>query len=327
VRQRIALRPAQDLAAYQLYLQGRHCLGRFNKEAVTQSLTFLMRALDIDPTFALAWAAVAHAHAYFGIEGASGVVPSEAFAKAQAAAERALGLDDTLAEAHGIVGLLRFTRDLDWAGAESELRHALQLSPSSSDIHDHLGWLCSAQLRFDESLALVRQARELDPLMHRSDVANELMRAGRVDEAFAEAEASIAQDPFYSRSQAVFGWACLALGRTADGLAAIERASELSPTSTLFLGQLGQACAATGDADRARSILAKLQAQQTTESVAPYHFAYVHTGLGEQDRAIDYLEHAFELRSGGIFGIKGSYLFTSLREHPRFQKLLREMNL
>jgi serine/threonine protein kinase/tetratricopeptide (TPR) repeat protein len=326
-RARIELRPTRDLEAYQLYLQGRHDLVKFTKAGITQSLAFFEQAVARDPRFALAYAAMAHAHTQFGIEGISGVMPAEAFARAQTAVESALALDDGLAEAHGIVGLLRFTRDFDWKGAEAEFRLALRLSPGSADIYDHLGWLCSAQGRFDESLALVRRARELDPVAHRSDVANELMRAGRTREALAEAERAVALDPSFSRSHAVLGWACLALGRTTEGLAALERALELAPGSTLFLAQLGQACGMTGDVARARAILAELEALAGTQYVASYHLAHVHAGLGEQDAAIDCLERALEQRSGGIYGIKGSYLFAGLRDHPRFQALLRRMNL
>jgi Tfp pilus assembly protein PilF len=171
------------------------------------------------------------------------VVPLEAFARAQRAIDTALALDNNLAEAHGIVGLLRFTRDFDWKGAEAEFRLALTLSPGSADLYDHLGWLCSSQGRFDESLALMHRARELDPLTHRSDVANELMRAGQPQEALADAERAVALDPTFARVHAVYGWACLALGRTSDGLAALERAVGLSPGNTSFWPSLARRAA------------------------------------------------------------------------------------
>jgi tetratricopeptide (TPR) repeat protein len=158
--------------------------------------------------------------------------------------------------------------------------------------------------------------------MHRNDVANELMRAGRAPEALAEAARAWAVDPSYSRSHSVFGWACRALGRTAVGLAALERAAALSPGTTGFLGQLGQAYAGAGDERRARAILAELQALESTQYVSPYHFAHVYTGLGEQESAIDCRERALTERAGAIYGIKGSYLFVSLHAHPRFQALL-----
>jgi TolB-like protein/tetratricopeptide (TPR) repeat protein len=326
-RERVGVRPTRDLAAYQLYLQGRHHLLLFTEAGVVGSLAFFEQAVARDPAFALAYVGMAHAQTQLGIEGISGTAPGENFARAQRSVDSALALDDGLAEAHGIVGLLRFVRDFDWRGAEAEFRLALRLSPGSADLYDHLGWLCSSQRRFDEAIALVRRARELDPLAHRSDVANELMRAGRTEEALEEAERAIAVDPEYSRSHAVFGWACLALGRTNEGLAALRRSLELSPGSTLFLAQLGQAYGMTGDEARAREILAELRKLAAAQFVASYHLAHVHAGLGDREAALDCLERAFEERSGAIYGIKGSYLFTSLHDHPRFQALLRKINL
>src|SRR5208283_1396108 len=129
------------------------------------------------------------------------------------------------------------------------------------------------------------------------------------------------------RSHSNLGWALIFHGEHGAGIASLERAVALSPGSTLFLSQLGQACAQAGDAGRARKILEQLHDRAKRESVSPYHFAYVHAGLGEADAAIDWLEQAFERRSGAIYGIKGSFLFKNLRSHPRFVALLRRMNL
>jgi len=326
-RARIGRRPTRDLDAYQLYLQGRHHFQEFTKTGSTRALELFEQAVARDPLFALAFAGIAQAHVEGVIGGISGVVPAEAFARAQQAVNHALALDDGLAEAHGIAGVLRFTRDFDWKGAEAESRLALKLSPGSADICLQLGWLCSAQGRFDESLALMRRAREIDPLAIRSDYPNELMRAGRTEEALAEAQRALAVDSTYPRLHTVFGWACLTLGRTAEGLAALERAVELLPESTIFRAQLGQALGMTGQEAKARAILSELEALARTQYVAPYYLAHVHTGLGERDAAMDCLERALEDRSGAIYGIKGSYLFASLRDHPRFQALLRRMNL
>ena len=326
-RARIGRRPTRDLEAYQIYLQGRHHFQEFTKAGSARALVLFEQAVARDPLFALAYAGIAQAHVEGVIGGISGVVPVEAFARAQQAVNHALALDDGLAEAHGIAGVLRFTRDFDWKGAEAESRLALRLSPGSADICLQLGWLCSAQGRFDESLALMLRAREIDPLAIRSDYPNELMRAGRTEEALAEAQRALALDASYPRLHTVFGWACLTLGRTAEGLAALARAVELLPESTIFRAQLGQALGMTGQEARARAILSELEALARTQYVAPYYLAHVHTGLGERDAAMDCLERALEDRSGAIYGIKGSYLFSSLRDHPRFQALLRRMNL
>jgi len=326
-RERIQQPPTRDLEAYQFYMQGRYHLVKFTQEGTIKSLAFFEQAVAHDPAFAQAFVGMAHAQMEFGIEGIAGILPLEAYARAQKSVDRALALDGRLAEAHGILGLLLVTRDFQWAKAEAELRLAITLSPSCSDAYDHLGWLCSAQGRFEEALGLMRRARALDPIAHRSDVANELMRMGRFQEALEEAERALKLDPSFPRSHGVHGWTCLALGHKEEGLAALARAVELTPDSTLFRAQLGQAYGMTGEEAKARELLAELEALSRTRPVAPYHFAHIHTGLGERETALDCLEQAFEQRSGAIFGIKGSYLFRSLRGHPRFQKLLERMNL
>jgi serine/threonine-protein kinase len=119
----------------------------------------------------------------------------------------------------------------------------------------------------------------------------------------------------------------LKLGREADGIAEIERAVGLAPGDTQWLAQLGQALALVGRVDEARGILAQLEARAAAGYVTPYHLAFVHTGLGEHERALDLLERAFDERSGAIYAIKGSFLFAPLRAHPRFLALLARMNL
>jgi tetratricopeptide (TPR) repeat protein len=153
------------------------------------------------------------------------------------------------------------------------------------------------------------------------------MRAGRYAEALDDATRIIAIEPGFSRAHSIVGWAHMFLGDANLGLAELERASSLNPTSTMFLAQLGQARAMTGDTTRAREILAELERLAATQYVSPYHFAYVYTGLGEHDRAMDFLERAHREHTGAIYGIKGSFLFKSLREHPRFKELLARMNL
>jgi serine/threonine protein kinase/Flp pilus assembly protein TadD len=326
-RARIGRPPTADLEAYQLYLQGRQCFTKFTPEGYGQSIALFEQAIAKDPKFALAHTALAYTYTHLGIEGVVGWEPALAYSRAKEAVARALALDDGLGEAHGIAGMLRFVCDFDWTGAERELRLAMALSPGSADIYDHFGWLCSSLGRYDEAIAAVRRARELDPLAHRSDVASELVRAGRYAEALAEATPLVQADPGYARANSILGWAHLKLGHVVEGVAALERAAEFSPGLTMFRAQLGQAYAMTGAPEKARTVLAELHRLAGEQYVSPYHFAYVHTGLGEQDAAIDWLERAYEQRAGAVYGIKGSFLFTDLRGHPRFVALLRKMNL
>jgi tetratricopeptide (TPR) repeat protein len=187
--------------------------------------------------------------------------------------------------------------------------------------------LCGSLERYDEAIAMSRRAQELDPVAHRLDVATTLARAGRFAEALEMATQAITLQPDYARAHATRGWALIKLGKQAEGLAALERAVALAPGEPLWMAQLGQASAEAGQTERARSLLQELEEQSKSRYVAPYHLAYLYTGLGQWDRAMDCLETAYQQRSGSVYGIKGSFLFVPLRSHPRFQALLRRMRL
>lgn len=326
-RSRVGRRPTDDLAAYELYLRGRNWFHQYTEEGYRRSLLDYHAAIDRDPRFALAWASIAGAHTELCIGGSVGKSPEEAIALAKKAATHALEIDQELGEAHSISALIQFAFDFDWAGAERSFLRALELSPGSAQALQHYGWLCSSLGRHDDALRQLRRARELDPLLIPTDVVTHLLRAGRNGEALEEARKSAREQPGTPRCHSVLGWALIFSGEEAAGIASLERAVALSPGATLFLSQLGQACALAGEVKRARQILDEMRDRSTREFISPYHFAYVYAGLGEADAAIDFLERAFERRSGAIYGIKGSFLFSNLRDHPRFESLLRRMNL
>jgi tetratricopeptide (TPR) repeat protein len=306
---------------------GRHCLVRWTREGVEQGLKHLEQAIARDPNYALAYATVAYAYTDIGVGVAGAVPPEEAFQRAKAAVARALEIDSGLAEAHAVLAHLKYVCDYDWAGAEEELKRAIELNPNSGDAYDIYGLMLAALERYDEAIEMQRRAHELDPLAHRMDIATTLLRAGRYDEALHAVTRVLEVDPHLALAHATLGWVYLLNGKPEEGVASLERALSLSPDSTLYLAQLGQAFALVGQTAKAREVLQRLEELAKQRYVSPYHIAYVHTGLGEQDRAMDWLERAYEERAGGIFGVKGSFLFTSLREHPRFKALLRKMNL
>ena len=324
-RARVAREPTTDLRAYQLYQQGRHHLALFTAEGMRAAVDYFERALARDPSLAPAHVGIALAYTELGETGMLG--PDEAYPRATAAAQRALALDPDLGDAHTTTAYGRMVHEFDWAGAEAEYRRALELSPSSADAYDLYGRLCSALERHDEAVAMQQRAQELDPLVHRVDLATALLRAGRHAEALDAALRAVELDREYARSHSTLGWVYLRMGRHAEGLAALEHAVALSPADTLWRAQLGEAYAIAGMADRAQEILRQLTDESRTRYVAPYHLAYVHTGLGRYDEAMDCLERAFQQRGGAIYGVKGSFLFEALRPLPRFQALLRRMNL
>jgi serine/threonine-protein kinase len=324
---RIRKAPTDDIQAYQLYLMGRHCLARWTQEGIDQGIKHLEQAIARDPNYALAFSTIAYAYTDVGV-GVAGALPSdEAFRRAKAAVQRALELDSGLAEAHAVLAHLKFVCDYDWVGAEAELKLAIELNPNSGDTYDIYGLMLSALERYDEAMEMQRRAHDLDPLLHRMDIGTTLLRAGRYDEALRIITGVLQDDPHLALARATLGWCYLLKGMPEQGIAALQHAMSLSPDATLYLAQLGQAFALVGRTEEARGVLRQLEELSTQRYVSPYHMAYVYTGLGEHERALDWLERAYEQRAGGVFGMKGSFLFKPLRGHPRFQALLRKMNL
>jgi len=324
-KSRLHKEPTSDLQAYQLYLQGRHCYLRYTEEGSRKGIEYFEQAIAKYPHYALAYAALAMAYTELGETG--DLPPEKAYARAREAGAKALALDGGLGEAHCMLAYVKAVCDFDWAGAEQGFKRALELTPSSADTYDLYGRMCLALERNDEALAMERRAQELDPLAHRADVARALMRAGRYDEALEAATRAIELDPHYARGHATLGWAYLKKGMVEQGLAELQTAVSLSPGHTLWLAQLGQAYGMVGNVQRARDVLRQLEALSRQRFVSPYHIAFVYTGLGEQDRAIDWLERAYDGRSGPVYSVKGSFLFTPLHSHPRFTALLKKMNL
>jgi serine/threonine protein kinase/Tfp pilus assembly protein PilF len=321
---RLRKEPTSNVEAYKLFLQGRHWYVSYTTAGMHQAISYFERAIALDPNYALAYANMAIAYTEIAEIGA--VPPSEAFPRARDAAAKALELDPTLAEAHSTAAYLKLC-DFDWAGAERGFKRALELNPNSADTYDLYGRLCSAQRRFDEAIALLRRAQEMDPLAHRLDVTTTLLRAGRYTEAAIGAESALAFEPGLDRAHATLGWALLKNGDADAGLASLERAVSLSPGTTQWIAQLGLAYGLTGHTDKAREILRRLETEAIHGYVSPYQLVFVYTGLGEYDRALDLLEVSVQERAGAAYGIKGSFLLAPLQAHPRFQALLRKMNL
>ncbi|AHG93381.1 transcriptional activator domain-containing protein (plasmid) [Gemmatirosa kalamazoonensis] len=322
---RVRREPTRDMHAHSLFLRGRQWFTEYTPDALARAIECFDRAFARDPTFALACASLATACTELVEHGA--VAPDVAYRRAAAAAEAALRLDPELGPAHCAMAYLKMVRDFDWPGAEHDFRRALELGPGHADAHELYGRLCAALERYDEALALLQRAQTLDPLAHRADVATLLLRAGRYEEAVRHAENAVELDPAHDRARATLGWAYFLGGRRDEGLAELRQAVALAPGNTLWLGQLGAAQGMNGDAAAAEAIVGELQARARTAYVSPYHVAYVHSGLGDAGRAMDWLERAVAERAGGVYGIRGSFLFASLRGEPRFEALLRRMNL
>jgi serine/threonine-protein kinase len=174
---------------------------------------------------------------------------------------------------------------------------------------------------------MMERAGVLDPLANKIDIATMMIRAGRYADAIERARLAVEIDRTQPRSRATLGWALFLDGRREEGLRELEAAAAIGDGDTLWLAQLGQACALAGDEARAREILRTLYARAEQGYVSPYYLAYVHTGLGEAERALDLLEEAVAERTGTPYSLRGSFLFAPLRGHPRWRALMRSLHL
>jgi eukaryotic-like serine/threonine-protein kinase len=324
-RERLRREPTSDMQAYELYLRGRQHLVRFTVEDLRQGIEFFQRAIDRDPGLAPAHVGLALAHTELADQAV--MRRDEAGTRARAAAQRAVELDPELGDAHCAVAYARLMFDLDWAGAEAGFKRALELSPGNAFACDLYGRMCAGLERFDEAIALQERANELDPLTQRIDLATSLIRAGRNADAARVASRASQLEPHDARIRATLGWALIRQGQVDPGIAEMELASALMPGEDIWLAQLGEAYGLTGRTQKARDVLRRLEDPSRPEPASPYHLAYVHTGLGDAERAMDCLERSYEDGTGPVYGIKGSFLLAPLRGHPRFAALLKRMGL
>ena len=330
VQERIEKRPTDNMRAYRLYVEGRHCLLRTTGEGIGKALELFGKAIRLDPGYALPHAGVAWAYVWIGFGYApSPLEPREACARAEDAARSAMTLDPDLGFAHAVFGYVRMVAHYDWKVAEREMRKALELSPGVPETLAVLGLLLSAQGRHEEAIDATQRALALDPLapILSSDLATKYLRVGRFEEAIEQARRLLALEPDYPMAHSTLGWALLKTDRTEEGVRELARAVEAAPGNTMLLAQLGQAKAVVGRTEDARAILDRLTEMAAEQYVSPYHLAYVYTGLGEHDRAVESLERAYRVSAGGLYGVGGSFLFEPLHDHPGFRSLLQRMHL
>jgi tetratricopeptide (TPR) repeat protein len=315
-----------DPAAHEAYLKGRSWQFRFGEEGFRKALELYERAVSLDPTYALVWAAIAETYG----NGADLFLPSvEAFSKARAAAERALRLDESLSEAHTSLGIVRAFFDWDWKGGEAEFLRAIDLNPNSAWGHDWYGWWLTTQGRLDEAINELERAVRLDPLaapIH-SDLALPFLLKGDHARAKKQIDRAFALDSGFFGARNFLVWM---REREGDLDAAIAEAEKLRGlgVDTIAVGELGRLFGRAGRREDAERMLAELRAMSRTSYVSPFFHAIIHVGLGDKDRAFEWLERCEKERvvALSLFARVGP-LLDPLRSDPRFAALLRRMNL
>jgi len=321
-------RPAVDHEAYAAFLEGRHHFARGTPQALAKAAECYGRAIERDPRFALAYDSLAELHWFLGFFG--NVPPREAFSTSTWYALRALELDDTLAEAHALLGMLRKELDYNWAEVDRELQRALELNPESPLVR--LRYAISGLMprgRVVEAMNEIEAIVRVDPLsiLARWWLAVMAMLARQWDRVNEEAQHVIALAPEHFLGHWALGMQRDGTGAGDEAVAALERANQLSGGAPFTLGYLALVCGRAGGTERTRALLERAGEAAKTGYVPPSTFAFGYIGLGDWDPAFEWLDRAIEGRDPLVMPIKTYQFLDPVRDDPRYRALLRKMNL
>jgi serine/threonine-protein kinase len=326
-QKRLAKRATQNTDAYQAYLKGRYYWNRRTEPAIKRAVDYFLQAIKQDPAYAQAFAGLADCYVtYIGYQVEP---PLEAGPKAQAAAARALEIDNTLADAHTSLGFTKVLYERDWAGAEREFQRAIELDPNYPTAPHWYSIYLAAVGRNEQAVAAIRRAQQLDPLslVIGANVGLTLFFARRYDEAIEQTSKALDMDPSFVPGH---WWLSLPYEQKAmfqDAIAELQKAHGLSKDSPYILGPLGHAYAVSGDREKARQVLTELGELSKRRYVAAFDTALIYTGLGDNERAFEWLEKSLKDRSWGMTYLKVDPRFDHLRPIQRFAELMRQMGL
>ena len=314
--------------AYELYLRGRYHWSRRTVDDDLKALEYFEKAVKADPNFALAYVGISDAHLMLGIPDAmaGAMSPAETIPPAREAAEKAIELDPSLAEAYASRGHVRW-KLRDWSGAEADFRRSIELNPNYSYAHLFYAIFLAYNGRIEEGLSESKRSVELDqysiPIVANYSYIHYL--AHRPDEAIAIGKRAVAFDDTIPIGRQRLGLAYEQKAMMPEAISEFEVAVKRSNRVQLALASLAHAYAVSGNQVEARKILAELEARAKQQFVSSYLLATVYAGLGDKQRAIDLLENAYTQNSIDIVQAKMDPKLDPLREDPRFQELIKKI--
>jgi TolB-like protein/Tfp pilus assembly protein PilF len=325
--QRLAAARPVAPEVYESYLKGRFVLEQgTGKAGIEESIGDFNAAIQQDPTFALAYLGLARAYTELGTV-FGGSSPAETRPKVIAAAQKALGRDPELAEAHSVLANV-LQEEWDWAGAEAEYKRALELAPNDAGAYAGYALWLSCEGRTDEAVTWIRRARELDPVaVTGASVSWILFQAHRYDEAVREARGALALQPDSAFSLLTLGFALNANHQPAEAIAVLERALALSKGSPAVAGVLIRAYALAGRRSDALRLLADLERRKSAGYVPSAAFVNAYLGLGDNEQAFAALEQAVQEKSNILQFVKTHPYFDPIRSDPRFRSLVHRVGL
>jgi DNA-binding winged helix-turn-helix (wHTH) protein/TolB-like protein/Tfp pilus assembly protein PilF len=323
-KRQMTKRYTQSTEAYQAYTRGRYHWNKRTEEGLKAAVKHYEEAIEKDPTYALAYVGLAECYALFSTYA---VMPAkESFPKAEAAALKALDLDERIAEAHAALGVISYEYNWDWETADREFKRAIELNPNYATAHQWYGGYLISLGRFDEGISEIRRAQELDPL---SPIINASVGwfhyfARRYDEAIEEGRKALSLEGNTAIAHYFLSQAYIEKGMYDDAIAELHKTLSLAPDADT-LALLVRAYALAGDKEKARKTFDEIDRLAKRSYVPPFTLGVAYMGIGDNDRALDWLEKALEERSPNLVGLKTEPAFDGLRSEPRFKELMRRI--
>ena len=321
-------RPTQNLAAHNLYLQGRYHLSQRSEEGLLKALEFFERALVEDAQYAPAHSGLADAYGLCNHYGVMG--PSEVWTKAASSAATAVMLDDHSGEAHTSLAHVKATQDWDWLGSEREFRRAISLNPRNATAHHWYAASCLAPMgRLDEALDEMLVAQSLDPVsaIVARDVAAVHFYRRDFQTALERCDHTIELNPHFGAAYWMLGLVQEQLKDFDESEAAFQRAVHLSPNMPRVHGALGRTFALSGRKKQALEVLGKLDAFAKQRYVSPMEFAWIYFALEQTDQGFRWLTKASDDRAFELIHLKVDARFDPLRDDRRFVAVMKKLGL
>jgi serine/threonine-protein kinase len=321
------VRYTANVRAYSLYLKGRYWWNRRTQADIAQGIRYFEQAIAEDPGYALAYSGLADSYA-LDLD-YRGVPVVEGMERAKAEARKAIGLDETLAEAHTSLAWVTFIYDWDWRAAEREFRRAIELNPRYSTARQWYAWYLMAMGRLDEALAEGRVAVELDSasVSIRRSLGWLLYYSRQSESALENLRRALTMDPTAEETHRLLALVYLQQGRYDDAAAAFREAIANSGNPVLAMSGLGHVAARRGRLDQARKVLSELEERARSQYVSPVPMVGLQVALGDFDSAFEGLERAHEERRGWLAYLRIEPMLEPLHGDARFQRLLERMRL
>ena len=320
-------RPTENHQAYQLYLKGRYHWNKRTEEGLKKGIAYFDQAIGEDPSYARAYAGLADCYAMLGWNSMQS--PRDCLPKAQAAAMKAVGLDENLAEAHASLGIAKLCHDWAWAAAEKEFEIAAQLNPTYPVAHQWYAFELAALGRHEDALREAAEALRLDPLSLAINTSVGFIHylLGRYEQAIECSQKALEMDVNFGQAHFVLGCVYCQMKLYGEAIAELQCAASLTQDNPAMLAYLGHTRALAGNTEGAEEVLEELKDRSRRTYVPPFNIGVIYAGLGRKDLALEWLEKAYEDRSIWLIFLKSFPVFDCMRSEPGFVDLMRRFSL